>query len=173
MDKRQIAKAYAEWCEEIQPDFYFVLNYQQAPNRTELTFEQLSKQVKQLFTRLECIEWGEHKRRRTRKGPINCRIERMVCIEKANYYHANVLMKRYGSEDDKELLAQVKRIWLEIQGCPAELNNNFLFQPKNHLVNCSKAVSLYSNKDTVKANSNNEDVLCLRASFRRKHSIRR
>jgi hypothetical protein len=172
MNRQQITKAYAEWCCSIQPDFYFVLNYQSHLCTAPLTYEQLSSQVKTLFYRLECDEWG-YEQRESRWGRRFSRIERIVCIEKASAYHANVMMKRYGSTSDAQLLEHVKRTWLDIQHRSCEWNDDYLFQSRNNGIKSHEAVSLYSNKDTAKANQRNEDVLCLRASFISKHSNRR
>lgn len=171
MDTQQVTQAYADWCEQQAHDFYFVLNYQQHVNQPPLAYAQLSQQVKKLFYRLECDEWG-YAERESRWGKKYKRIERMVCIEKATHYHANVMMKRYGDRSDVEILNHVKRTWLDIQQRAGEWDNDFLFQPSHTLIDNKKAVSLYSNKDTAKRNNHNEDVLCLRASFIRKHSNR-
>ena len=121
---------------------------------------------------MECDEWG-YEQRETRWGRRFSRIERLVCIEKASAYHANVMMKRYGSTSDQQLLEHVKRTWLDIQHRSGEWNDDYLFQSRNNGINSHDAVSLYSNKETAKANQRNEDVLCLRASFISKHSNRR
>ena len=172
MNSQQITKAYAEWCSSAQPDFYFVLNYQPNLYAAPLTYEQLSAQVKKMFYRLECGEWG-YEQRESRWGRRFSRIDRMVCIEKASAYHANVMMKRYGSASDEQLMERIKRAWLDIQHRGGDWNDDYLFQCPNNGIKSHKAVSLYSNKDTVKANQRNEDVLCLRASFISKHSNRR
>ena len=172
MNHQQITKAYADWCSSTQPDFYFVLNYQPKLYAAPLCFEQLSSQVKKLFYRLECDEWG-YEQRESRWGRRFSRIERIVCIEKASAYHANVMMKRYGSTSDEELLKHVKRTWLDIQQRSGDWDDDYLFLCSNNQIKNQQAVSLYSNKDTAKANQHNEDALCLRASFISKHSNRR
>lgn len=172
MNSQQTTKAYADWCSQMQPDFYFVLNYQPRPALDSLNFEQLSSQVRRLFYRLECDEWG-YEQRESRWGRRFSRIERIVCIEKASVYHANVLMKRYGDADDGVLLEHIKRVWLEIQHMAGDWGNDYLLQLHNNAIRSQQAVSLYSNKDTAKANKRNEDALCLRASFISKHSNRR
>jgi hypothetical protein len=172
MNSQQTTKAYADWCSQIQPDFYFVLNYQPCPAAEPLNYEQLSRQVRRLFYRLECDEWG-YAQRESRWGRKFSRIQRIVCIEKASVYHANVLMKYYGSTSDALLLEHVKRTWLNIQRMAGDWDNDYLFQLRNNAIHSQQAVSMYSNKDTAKANKRNEDALCLRASFISKHSNRR
>ncbi len=172
MNHQQITKAYADWCSSTQPDFYFVLNYQSKLYAAPLCFEQLSSQVKKLFYRLECDEWG-YEQRESRWGRRFSRIERIVCIEKASAYHANVMMNRYGSASDEQLLRHVKRTWLDIQHRNGDWDDDYLFLRSNNEIKNQQAVSLYSNKDTAKANERNEDTLCLRASFISKHSNRR
>jgi len=173
MNSQQITKAYADLCLRVQPDFYFVLNYQPHPNRAPQSYEQLSKDIRKLFYKLECDEWGYGKRELEQGGALKCRIERAVCIEKASAYHANVMMKRYGNQSDEALLANVKRTWLDIQHRSDDWCDDYLFQLHNNDIKSQQAVSVYSNKDTAKANEHNEDVLCLRASFIRKHSNKR
>lgn len=172
MNSQQITKAYADWCCSIQPDFYFVLNYQPKFCAAPLSYEQLSSQVKKLFYRLECDEWG-YKQRESRWGRKYSRIERIVCIEKASAYHANVMMKRYGSASGEQLLMHVKRTWLDMQHRNGDWEDDYLFLLSNNEIKNQLAVSLYSNKDTAKANERSEDALCLRASFISKHSNRR
>ena len=172
MNSQQITKAYADWCCSIQPDFCFVLNYQPKFYAAPLRYEQLSSQVKKLFYRLECDEWG-YKQRESRWGRKYSRIERIVCIEKASAYHANVMMKRYGSASDEQLLMHVKRTWLDMQHRNGDWDDDYLFLLSNNEIKNQLAVSLYSNKDTAKANERSEDALCLRASFISKHSNRR
>ena len=172
MNSHLTTKAYADWCSQIQPDFYFVLNYQPRPAAEPLSFEQLSCQIRRLFYRLECDEWG-YAQRESRWGRKFSRIQRIVCIEKASVYHANVLMKRYGSASDEHLLEQVKQTWLDIQRMAGDWDNDYLFELRNNTIQSQQAVSVYSNKDTAKANKRNEDALCLRASFISKHSNRR
>lgn len=172
MDTRQVIQAYADWCASIQPDFYFVLNYQPRAERSPLSFDQLSDQVRKLFYRLEVGHWT-YAKRESRRGRYRCRIQRAVCIEKASTYHANVMMTRYSDEDDETLLTRVRDTWLDIQRMSSDEDTAYLFQLKNNNINNLEAVSLYSNKDTVKANKRNEDTFCTRASFIRKHSNRR
>ena len=172
MNSQQITKAYADWCSRIQPDFYFVLNYQPSLTGAPLSFDQLSDQVKRLFYKLECDEWG-YEQRESRWGRKYSRIQRIVCIEKASAYHANVLMKRYGDMSDQLLLEHVKKTWLDVQHMAGDWSNDYLFQLRNNVINSQQAVSMYSNKDTAKANKRNEDALCMRASFISKHSNRR
>ena len=166
-----ITHAYADWCSDQQPDLYFVLNHANSAFSKPLSYEVLSSQVRRLFYQLECEEWG-YEQRETRWGRRYSRIERVVCIEKATYYHANVMIKRYGNHTDEVLLDKIKRQWLKIQRCESETNNSFLFQLTDNYIRDNQAVSVYSNKDTALANRNNEDVLCLRASFISKHSNR-
>jgi hypothetical protein len=150
-----------------------VLNYQPHPNRAPQSYEQLSKDIRKLFYKLECDEWGYDQRELKQSGALNRRIERAVCIEKASAYHANVMMKRYGNRSDETLLANVKTTWLDIQHRSGDWGDDYLFQLRNNDIKSQQAVSVYSNKDTAKANEYNEDVLCLRASFIRKHSNKR
>ena len=96
-----------------------------------------------------------------------------MCIEKASAYHANVMMKRYGSASDEQLLMHVKRTWLDMQHRNGDWDDDYLFLLSNNEIKNQLAVSLYSNKDTAKANERSEDALCLRASFISKHSNRR
>lgn len=173
MNSQQITKAYVELCLRVQPDFYLVLNYQQHAHRNPLSYEQLSAQVQKLFYKLECDEWGYEKRKLKQSGAKKCRIERAVCIERGSFYHANVMMKRYGSQPDDELLKHVKRVWLDIQQRAGDWDDDYLFQLKNNEIKKLQAVALYSNKDTAKANQNGEDVFCAKASFIRKHSNKR
>ena len=173
MNSQQITKAYVELCLRVQPDFYFVLNYQQHAGRSPLSYEQLSAQVQRLFYRLECDEWGYEKRKLKQSGAKRCRIERAVCIECASFYHANVMMKRYGNQSDESLLAHIKRTWLDIQNRAGDWSDDYLFQLSGNQIRSEQAVSMYSNKDTAKANQRNEDVFCTRASFIRKHSNKR
>lgn len=171
MDSRQTTKAYADWCASMQHDFYFVLNYQPKKKKADLSFDELSKQIRRLFYRLECDEWG-YEQRESRWGRRHSRIERIVCIEKESRYHANVLMKRYGDRSDDDLLKHIRKNWLDIQHNCGDSDDAYLFQFENNAVISNAAVSLYSNKDTAKANKRNEDALCLRASFISKHSNR-
>jgi hypothetical protein len=173
MNSQQIAKAYADLCARVQPDFYFVLNYQPQPNRAPHNYEQLSVEIRKLFYALECDEWGYDERKEKQIGALKCRIERAVCIEKASAYHANVMMKRYGSQSDEALLEHIKRTWLDIQHRGGDWSDDYLFQLSNNNIVNQQAVCLYGNKDTAKANKRGEDVLCLRASFIRKHSNKR
>lgn len=173
MNSQQITEAYVDLCLRIQPDFYFVLNYQQHAHRNPLSYEQLSSQVQKLFYRLECDEWGYEKRKLKQSGAKKCRIERAVCIEKATFYHANIMMKRYGSQSDEALLEHIKGVWLDIQQRAGDWNDDYLLQLNNNDIKVQRAVSLYSNKDTAKANQRNEDVFCAKASFIRKHSNKR
>ena len=173
MNNQKTSQAYADLCLRVQPDFYFVLNCQAYSHRAALSYEQLSKEIRKLFYKLECDEWGYDQRELKQSGALNCRIERAVCIEKASFYHANVMMKRYGNQSDEALLANVKRTWLDIQHRGGDWSDDYLFQLRNNDIKSQQAVSVYSNKDTAKANEYNEDVLCLRASFIRKHSNKR
>lgn len=182
MNNRQITQAYADWCASISPDFYFVLNYKptqlhrkrgtQKGLSRDMGYDELSQQVRRLFYRLEVDEWG-YEQRESRWGRKFSRIERIVCIEKAAAYHANVLMKRYGEHTDEEILKHVRDVWLELQGVNGGWQDEFLFRLEDNAIRDIGAVSLYCNKDTAKANKNNEDVLCTRASFISKHCNRR
>ena len=172
MDTHQITKAYAEWCTRQGAGLYFVLNNANSKTSKPLNFEALSGQVRKLFYQLECEECG-YDQRESRWGRRYSRIEREVCIEKATYYHANVMMTPYGDKTNEEQLKLIKQHWLKIQRSEGESQNSFLIQSLDNEIRDNHAVSVYSNKDTALANRNNEDVLCLRASFISKHSNRR
>ncbi len=171
MDKYEITAAYAQFCASFEPDFYFVLNYQPHKGR-ELSFGELSRQVRQLFYQLEVDEWG-YERRKSRRGLKSARIERLVCIERASAYHANILMKRYNAMSNDQLIQHIRSNWLEIQRMEHDADTSYLMNTSHIEIKNLSAVCAYVSKDTAKANARNEDVLCMRASFIRKHSNRR
>jgi len=104
MDTHQITKAYADWCTRQGAGLYFVLNHANSKTSKPLNYEALSGQVRKLFYQLECEEWG-YDQRESRWGRRYSRIERVVCIEKATYYHANVMMMTpYGDKTNEEQL---------------------------------------------------------------------
>ena len=125
------------------------------------------------FLQIRVRRVGYEKRKLKQSGAKKCRIERAVCIECASLYHANVMMKRYGSQSDESLLAHIKRTWLDIQNRAGDWSDDYLFQLSGNQIKNQQAVSVYSNKDTAKANQRNEDVFCTKASFIRKHSNKR
>ena len=119
MDTHQITKAYADWCTQQDAELYFVLNHANSKISKPLNYEALSGQVRKLFYQLECEECG-YDQRESRWGRRYSRIERVVCIEKATYYHANVMMKPYGNKTNEEHLHLIKQHWLKIQRSEGE-----------------------------------------------------
>lgn len=162
MNNTEVTKAYANWFNEQDYDLYLVLNYQQANNADLMSYKRFSEQLKRLFYRLECEHWGKKKRERYKKI---CRIERAVCIEKATYLHANIMIKRYGGKSDEQIIRSINEAWLEIQGRSSEKSNEFLCQTINTQIKNSLAVSLYSCKQMANSNNNYDDVFCIEASF--------
>lgn len=169
--KQRMNKGWADWVAAQKYDLYFVLRYNNMAYKRGLSSDQLSKQVRQLFYKLECDEWGYQealkpgfKPRHSRWGRKYSRIHRSVCIEEKNGYHANILVRRYGNYTDEEIIDKFRTEWMSIQKwkdepCP------YLFQPGDHAIRKNIAVSKYSVKDTEKESVNLEDVFCMRASF--------
>lgn len=173
---------YAEWIKErIQPNLFFVLNASQPKSnkrmdnqsiKVEKTEDELRKEIISLFHKLECEHYGYKQRH---QYPKYKRIERAVCFEKADYWHANIYLKSYGNYTDTELLLKIKKEWLKIQNRKNYKEDNYLMLIRDNKlleeVNQVNAIR-YGNKDTEKRNTQLEDVLCMRASFICKHSNR-
>ena len=173
-----VIQAYSDWCAEQNHDLYFVLNYNPVIYKYDMSRDQFIKQVKRLFYSLECDEWGYRQpkkdgfhARESKYGRRYSRIQRIVCIEKANAIHANVMMKSFGNYSEPQLMQLIESRWLEIQSCSA-IKDAYLFQPNDHKIRNMKAVAFYSNKDTIKANKNQDDVLCTRSSFIKKQKAK-
>ena len=173
---------YADWINErVKPNLFLVLNmahpkqvrtYDRTTRKVEKTKEELQKDLISLFHNLECQHFGYKQRH---QYPKYKRIERGVCIEKKDYWHANIYLKSYGNYTDTELLLKIKKEWLKIQNRKNYKEDNFLMIVRDNslLEDINKVrATRYGNKDTEKQNKQLEDVLCMRASFICKHSNR-
>jgi len=69
----------------------------------------------------------------------------VVCIEKANDYQANLMMKPCGYKTNDGLLHLIKQHWLKIQFNEGEQQNSFLIQSLDNQIRDHHAVSAYSN----------------------------
>lgn len=162
-----IVQSYADWITSKNYEYYFVLNQAPLAGRTN-SYAALERQVKKLFTLLECDEWGKHRRMRTGRGTKYCRIERAVLIEKSSYYHANVLVRSWRGHDTDTIVERIKSNWLKIQDYQGCMDENFLINVGDNSIRNRSAVSAYCCKDISRVNNSLDDVLSIKASFIRK-----
>ena len=158
------AKEWGKWCAEIGGELYLTLNTQRDLDHRE----QIGQLISKLFYHLECDEFTYMKRERYKR---TCRIQRLVFIETAGKLHAHVMLKRYGSYTDAEIVEKVAKKWHELNNTAYTSNrSSYLVNTRDYTTRNEVATAIYSAKDTKKESAQLQDVLDLRSSFISKHS---